>query len=163
MRSVFLAMAFTLILATAGCGSSSKSTVTLQQFAARANAICLMLTQQQGEIAERHREDLPTAQNAVSEREETITVSRAADQRVRDLPRPAAEASTIARLADSYFEEAAAEQAVVRAISHGDRAEVELALSTADNLTRQNAAVARGLGMFDCSKVEGESVRAAGI
>jgi hypothetical protein len=109
------------------------------QFAARSNAICDHLDREQARV--------------VTWLEDAV-VSRRADSGVAALPRPVAQAKTIAQLVEGNFGEAAYEEAAGRAIQAGDRVEADAQLRRFIALARYDAHVARGLGMTECAKAE---------
>jgi hypothetical protein len=161
MRRMALAAAIALVgLSAVGCGSASKPTTALAQFASQANEICRALTQQQLEIEARARaraETSPASQAYARAWRETEAVSRAADEKVQALARPGAEAGTIKRLVVGYFEEADREKIVANAYASGDAVAVETAYRSSNALAKRDALVARSLGMTDCAKADPES------
>ena len=148
--------AASLVLAVSGCGSGTKTTPTLAQFAAQANEICVTLTAQQESIEARFRglERAGWSTNKASAAlwRESVLVSRVADAKVDGLRRPPSQAATIAQLVVGYFEEAADENNISNAYASQDVAAAQVAGQAFLRLAKRDAAVARTRGMTDCAK-----------
>ncbi|MGA2454840.1 MAG: hypothetical protein ABSG93_15085 [Solirubrobacteraceae bacterium] len=158
----------TLLLA--GCGSSGTRTVTVQatapsstpgvsatkaQFVAQAEAICRKLNAQEQPLKAR-QETLKGLPNSTAEKifvsvaRQVVTVSRAADGKLRALPRPAGDAHAIEQLLTGFSEEVAdaseiADAAVSQENNLAEGAEQGLKRSVAEN-----SAAAAEYGMKDC-------------
>lgn len=156
----FAVIALLAAMSLAGCGKTGAPTqttvasaTTLAQFDARANEICRTLARQQ-EAIESRSHVLGATGEAVWH--EVVAVSRAADDEVRALPRPSAQASVIDRLVGAYFREARDEEEIASAFGTGDADRIRAAFATFQSLARRDAAVARSLGMTACAKAEPE-------
>jgi hypothetical protein len=146
------------VVAISGCGSAAAPPPTLAQFALRANQICAQLSSEQEPFAAR-LEALDRIPGANSEQVAAAwrgieSVSHAADVKVRELPRPPAQADVIRRLVAGYFEEASNELDLANAFANQDATAIEAAHRTYIRLAISHAPVARRLGMTDCAKAE---------
>jgi hypothetical protein len=162
MRSCALAVvALLLCLSLVSCGQAgapahaagSTTTTTLAQFDARANEICRTLTQEQEAIERRSRD---TGQTGEAVWHELVAVSRSADNEVKALPQPPAQADVLDHLLVAYFQEAQDEEEIASAYRTNEADRIQAALATFLGLARRDADVARSLGMIACAKAEPE-------
>jgi len=154
-------------LALAGCGGSSTHTTTAgpgaaaaeRQFIAAAKAICAQAGEQQKPLKAR-KEALrgePTAQATpafASLADRAAAIARRADARLAALPRPPADAQTIAQLVHAYALEATDAGEIASAVADKDGNLGEAASEALARLVRQNQAAAERLGMGSCFALE---------
>jgi hypothetical protein len=169
-RGAFCLIAGTAAMLLSGCGGSTTRTVTVQAsapsspsgalvtkplFVAQADAICRALNAQEQPLKARQAtlKDLPNGEAEkifVSLAHQVVTFSRAADGKLRELPRPAADAHAIEALLTGFSEEVAdASQIAAAAVSE----ENNLAEGAEQGLKRsvaENSAAAAEYGMKDC-------------
>jgi hypothetical protein len=153
--------------AVSGCGSSGKSgpgpspaqLAAHRRFVAQAKAICHGVNAQQRLL--RKREEALKGQPVGSAVKtfaslagQAATIAHAADERLRALPRPTADAHAIAHVVQAYSEQVSAASEIARAAAHeesnlGESASVALTRSIASHLS-----AARSLGIGGCLTVE---------
>jgi len=140
---------------TAHTTASPQGTTTKARFVAQAQAICRTLSEQEKPLKARQAalKGLPpeTADTAfVSLVQQVVALSRAAESKLRALPRPAGDAHAIERLMSALSEEATDASGIAKAADNqesglGEAAELALKRSVA-----ANSALAAAYGMSDC-------------
>ncbi len=158
------------VLALAGCGgsgasstpsyrSTSSALAAKARFVARAQAVCRGLRTQEQPLRAR-QESLKGQPTAVADKSfvtiarDVVTLSRAAYEKLRALPRPPTDAHAIAQLLASFSQELGDVTDVANAVADeraaaGERADEALRKSAA-----QSSAPADAYGMNDCIGTE---------
>jgi hypothetical protein len=169
-RAALCLAAGTVALLLSGCGGSSTRTVTVQasvpssaagatvtkaHFVAQAEAICRKLSAQEQPLKARQAtlRELPnsTAEKIfVSLAHQVVTVSRAADGKLRALPRPAADAHAIEMLLTGFSEEVADASEIASAAVSEENNLAEGAEQGLKRSVAENSAAAAEYGMKDC-------------
>lgn len=157
-------------LLLSGCGGSSTQTVTVQastpasasgttvtkgHFVAQADAICRKLSAQEQPLKARQAtlRELPNSTAGkifVSLARQVVTVSRAADGKLRALPRPAADAHAIEMLLTGFSEEVADVSEIASAAVSEENNLAEGAEQGLKRSVAENSAAAAEYGMKDC-------------
>jgi hypothetical protein len=139
--------------------AAGSTTTTLAQFDALANEICRTMTREQEAIERRSRDPGETGEAVWHE---LVAASRSADNEVRALPKPPAQANVLDHLVVAYFQEAQDEEEIASAYRTNEADRIQAAFATFLSLARRDADVARSLGMIACAKAEPEE-RVRGI
>jgi hypothetical protein len=165
--------AFGLVVALAAlgissCGGTSRqtpsvtvssATSTPAQFIARAAAVCRGVRAQEEPLKVRE-ESLKKLPEIVAGREfvslagKAAAISRAADERLRALPRPPADAQAIQRLLQAYSEEATDATAIASAAIRQESGPGEAAAGALARSIALHRAPAKSLGMGGCFAFE---------
>jgi hypothetical protein len=165
-RSAFgLALALALAaLGIASCGGTSTKTTsttssgslsTRAQFVAQASRICQGVRAQEQPLKTREEslKRLPVAQadqEFVSLARQAASIARSADNQLRALARPKADAQEIAQLLQAYYGEAADADKLANAAVHQESGLGEAVASALAKSIALNSASAKKLGMGDC-------------
>jgi hypothetical protein len=161
-------LAFGLVIALAlgvsGCGSTTAKTTstagssassTPAQFIAQASRICQGVSAQEQPLKTREEslKNLPVAQADkafVSLARQAASIAQSADEQLRALPRPSADAQAISQLVQAYSEEAADANDIANAAVHQESGLGESASRALARSTARNSASAQKLGMGAC-------------
>jgi type IV pilus biogenesis protein CpaD/CtpE len=155
-------------LGIAGCGSTNTKTTSNTgssasapptQFIAQASAICQGVSAQEQplKVREETLKKLPVAaadKEFVALAHEAATISRAAEAKLRALPRPTADAPAIQQLLQAYSAEATDASNIAIAAAHEESTPGEDFAGALAKSVAQHSAAAKRLGMGGCFGVE---------
>ncbi len=155
-------------LGVAGCGGTSTKTtsatttavqVTRGQFVAQASAVCASAGAQERPLKAREQalkgEPVAEANQAfVSLAREAATIAHDADERLRALKEPPAEAAAVQQLLRAYAEEANDALEISNAVAHQENNIGEAVSSALSRSITGNVAAAKRLGMGECFTLE---------
>ena len=152
-------------LALSGCGGGTTTTAsstarsrassTTGQFVARASRICGRVSREQKALktSEESLKGLPVDsadKQFVSLARRAAAIARAADGRLRSLPRPPADSSTIQSLVQAYAQESSDAETIASAVAKQESELGEAASSALARSIRLESAGAKRLGMGGC-------------
>jgi hypothetical protein len=165
------AVLMTLVaLAVAGCGSTSKPTVsattgtsaaaptpsaTTARFIVAADGICRTLRSEQQPLNARVQaltQETATARAQLQALlRQSIVFARAADAKLQALPRPPSDAATIERLLAGYRQEAAEVSSFADVLTKQEPEKQRFVLGSLERATASDRALAKSLGLKLCA------------
>jgi hypothetical protein len=159
-------------LGVAGCGSTNTTSASTpavrdnrvahaarRQFVAQASAVCASAGAQERPLKAREQalkgEPVAEANQAfVSLAREAASIAHNADERLRALKEPPAEAAKVQQLLQAYSEEANDAREIANAVAHQENNVGEAVSSALSKLIAGNVASAERLGMGECFTLE---------